>query len=189
MDSIALEIKELGRTMKKILICCLFIFGLTSIAFSQGVDPGIKKKIVAKSKKKVNPIIAEAEKAWIPFWANLREIIKNRNSKGLFELMAEDYNSQYNSTNRNTEIGKYDKSNPDNKYSWDKLENESKGRAKLLKKGISVNCYGNTKTISKLLPGNWNNITHLQSLDRDFLLFEFRINRWFFVAYAYCENG
>jgi hypothetical protein len=60
---------------------------LCSISFAYGQGGRgrtIKKKPVVK---KIDPQIAKAEKAWIPFWANFSQTVKNRDYEILKTMM------------------------------------------------------------------------------------------------------
>lgn len=78
--------------MKKIMLGCLILFFFSIVAFGQGVNAGIaNKKVGTRPKIKVDPLIAEAETAWIPFWVAFTRAIKTRDKETLKSLISEDY--------------------------------------------------------------------------------------------------
>ena len=162
--------------MKRIVCLCVILLCSISFAFAQR-----SRKPVAK---KIGPQIADAEKAWIPFWTKFLKVIKNRDSKGLFQIMAKDFNYQF-SSNRQREIKRY---TPDS-FLWERLEDiTAKGVTGLLKKGAEIVCsLSKARTISKVSPNNWNEIGGEEGGESRFLVFEFWRNRWFFVASDFCE--
>ena len=169
--------------MKRIVCLCVILLCSISFAFAQGGrGRTTKKKPVVK---KINPQIAEAEKAWIPFWKKFLKVIKERDSKGLFQLMAKDFDYQFGS-NRQRAIKEYS-SYPS---IWENLEDiTAKGATEILKKGTKIVCsFSNARAISKVSPNNWNEIGGAESENSSFLVFEFRRNRWFFVTRDFCEQ-
>ena len=75
--------------MKRIVCLCVILLCSISFAFAQGGrGRTTKKKPVVK---KIDPQIAEAEKAWVVFWKNFKMSIKNRNINSFLEMMSEEY--------------------------------------------------------------------------------------------------
>ena len=80
--------------MKRIV--CLWVILLCSISFAfaqggRGRTSQTKKPVV----KIIDPQIAEAEKAWIPFWTKFTTAIKNRDKETLKMMIDENYEGNF----------------------------------------------------------------------------------------------
>lgn len=182
--------------MKRIGCLLVILFCAATFAFAQGGSGRVtkKKKPVVK---KIDQQIAEAEKAWTPFWTNFRETIKTKDSKGFYETMPESfvygfgiYKRRNVGTAQNIkEVFQNETEDSITDDWWQMLERLSaKGVTDLLRKGNEIACHGEAKTLSKVSPNNWNNIANGESENNRYMLFEFRSNRWFFVALNFCET-
>lgn len=73
------------------MVClCFFVLAAAGVAYSQGATQGRKntrKPVV----RKIDPQIAEAEKAWIPFWKSFTEAIRKRDKESLKTMISVDY--------------------------------------------------------------------------------------------------
>ena len=79
--------------MKRIVCLCVILLCSISFAFAQGGrGRTTKKKPVVK---KIDPQIAETEKAWILFYEKFRETVKNQDIEELRKIVAEDFNSDF----------------------------------------------------------------------------------------------
>ena|SRR5215213_453686 len=187
--------------MLKIIVClCVILLCAANFAFAQGDDGSLIKNSIVK--KPVTSQFAEAEKAWILFYKNFREVVKNRNRQGLYEAMAEDFNFRcaYNGgfgfqgdgVGRSFEIKKFDKPS-DPVYDcqgWQLLAKMSKASS-LLKKG-DPSGWGIKKTPSRIIGEYWNNRTKSMCSPNNgrenWALFEFREKKWVLVQLGFCEG-
>lgn len=85
--------------MKRIICLCVILLCSISFAVAQGAKPGRTntngKKVV---KKTVVSPFAEAEKAWIPFWRDFKQAVKNRDKDSLKEMISKNYTCYENSS-------------------------------------------------------------------------------------------
>ncbi|CAN5578235.1 hypothetical protein BH10ACI1_BH10ACI1_08670 [soil metagenome] len=80
--------------MNRIVCLCVILLCSISFAFAQG-GRGRTRQTKKPVVKKIDPQIAEAEKAWIPFWKEFTVEIKNRDKESLKMMIAEDYNGSF----------------------------------------------------------------------------------------------
>ena len=181
--------------MKKIVY--FWIILLFSFCLAVGQTRGkatVRKPIVVSQ-------FAEAEKAWVLFWNNFREAVRIRNSKSLYNLMAEDFrfDCAYNGgigyqgegVGRSFEIKKFDRI-PGSDFDcggWDQLLGMNK-LSVLLKKGAASPWFIE-KTPSRVIGEYWNSKTN-SPCSRDgrenWAVFEYREKQWVFSKLSFCEG-
>lgn len=179
--------------MKRVVYICIISLCLMSFAFAQGAKPGRTTTHSRKVKQNIASPFAEAEKAWIPFWQNFRELIKNQNYKRLYEVMVADFDFNACDTNygRDLEIKKF---MPDAVCSgWDELQSIVNGKVSALSKtteGRVVNRDNRIyKTPLRTVSDNKKSGPCVGENSDWFALFEYSQGAWYFVALNNCEHG
>lgn len=189
--------------MKRII--CLFVILFCSIGFAFAQAGKGRMNTKKPYVRKINTQITKAEKAWIPFWEKFLLIVKNKDRKGLFETMPQNfyfacaYNGGFgfqDNGNRDFEIKKFDGITKDgfDCEGWKTLKKiTAKGVTKALKLDKEVKLLNNeikyVKTVSKYAPMCWHKSACNGKCDDGFALFEFHGDHWFFVELVgFCET-
>ncbi|HMS41691.1 MAG TPA: hypothetical protein PKE69_15780 [Pyrinomonadaceae bacterium] len=171
--------------MKRIVCLCVILLCSVSFAFAQGGrGRTTKKKPVVK---KIDPQIAEAEKAWTPFYEKFLEVVKNREREGLKKLLSVDFNDI-----------NWDASEEDfNVYYWEVFERMKKV-SRLLRKGELISGVGAINTTSsRIVSDKWydgkdKSACQDSKNDNDncgwkIAIFEYRNGKWLLAAFTFCE--
>ena len=179
---------------KLFLLTLIFIF-VISTGFSQN-STRVKRKPV-----KSQSVVAEAEKNWKQFFADFQQTTKNRDTKALLKVMANDFyyscayqGGDYEQKGKNFQIKKFDTSDSENICGcWETLDKIALANtakvSRILKKGEVIAGVDYIKTYARIVSDYWSKEDESPCNERNnWALFEYRSGAWYFVKLSFCEG-